>query len=645
MPKVDGTCKEVELFLGTELERAAYCAYRARRFASARTLAEKALEANRQSVRALFLMGAVQHQGEGNLPRALFLLEQAEKAFRVEYGSGRPAELTPRLLLDRILLEIAYVHGEMDHHPEKIRYVDALYTQGGTDYRVLKAWPLLKLKRFDEARQVTEEGLRQEDPWVRAVAATALCAIESELRHREAAYEACILAAKPVRNTRFDGSIELSNAGAASEEVFHFDEAEQYYLDATTRAPEGSVNPWGRLTNLYIRQGRLPEAVSAWRSMGKYRRLRPATYLAQQDQAEAELLGASLLLLSGHLQEAEVVTDRALARPDRQGTSSAIAEQNEGGAALMDRLAKLSLAHQLEAESAALPWFRRWGPRLRALGYRAQTWMSTRRALAVLSDPDRLISSMRPECPGSVELPAWLDGEVVRALGPGVALGAIEAARREETLPATVSEPIFRGLEAEAYLAKGESERALDAATEVLNALPSSEGLLRARAAAIAAEAAVQVGRISESLPFFETFLSIDPGLVMRRGMRVPVAIIAPDADGISTEAVRGLSRMRHLLPATDGLPLEVRADGLRIRDRQGRVLRTAMLDAIDPQAQTVSDPSELIARLAARNLFATSLGLTPQELKTLNGGFQRGERAQERVKSWWDQVQAPSAR
>ena len=68
------------------------------------------------------------------------------------------------------------------------------------------------------------------------------------MRRRTEAYEACRAAAEAVRESEFEGAIELSNAAAAAEEIFQFDEAEFYYLEASRRDIEGSVNPWGRPT-------------------------------------------------------------------------------------------------------------------------------------------------------------------------------------------------------------------------------------------------------------------------------------------------------------------------------------------------------------------------------------------------------------
>ncbi len=441
MPSIRPDCREAEIFGGTEVEQAALCYARSAEFVSARTLADQALRDNPRSFRAHYLMGIAQHHGEGNLPKALFHLETAEKLFIEQYGERPPPDLIEANVYHKILLQLVYVHGEMDHHEEKIRYVDALSERlGVNDAQPLKAWPLLKLKRFDEAREIAKQAAESEDFWNRAVGATALCAVESELRNRDAAYQACKQAAEPIMRSDMDGAIELSNAGAAAEEMFAFDEAEKLFLQATGRHPEGSVNPWGRLVRLYLRQGRFAEAVTAWRNMREYRKHRPASYLDQQDQSEADLIGAQVLIIAGREKDAAAITRRTVDRPDRQGTSSADSEQNEAGAAIMDMVVRRTVARRLLEEASTAELWDGLKLRAKAIKLFLEAWVDERQAADIVADPERLVTSLRPECPGSVEMPAWMDGELIDVVGPGVALAGIAAGRKEETLPPALAD-------------------------------------------------------------------------------------------------------------------------------------------------------------------------------------------------------------
>lgn len=644
MPEVVTDCRYAEEFGGTPIERGAFCLLTRvgpdgeRGFVGARTLADRALREDPGSFRAHYLMGYVQHQGEGNLPKAAHHLERALALFVEKFGEHPSLTSSPWHVYHRILIELVYVHGEMDHHEEKIRYVDQLRDGLGLDYSALKSWPLLKLKRFEEARALAQDAAHNDDMYLRAVGLTAMCAIESELRNRQAAYEACKAAAAPVMQGTIEGAIELSNAAAAASEMFRFDEAEKLYTEATRRAIEGSVNPWGRLTRLYLRQGRFSEALSAWREMTDYRKRRPA-YLDQQDQSDADLIGVSVLMIAGRTADALPITERTVNRPDRQGTSSAQAEQNEAGAAIMDRVVKLDVARSLEEEAVASPLLEGLRLRARAFKLRLEAWVAGRRAAEVLADRDRLVTSLRPECPGSIELPEWLDAEVVDVVGPGVALAAIKEARAEETLPAEVSDLIFRALEGEAELLEGDDERALADATWVLRNLPATEALLRARAASVAARAATNLKRYDEAKAAFAVILASDPEAIRRLGLALPVTIAAGDDSPEVVTAAGLLERSPRFEVAPWGFGLRVFRDGAILTDADGSEVLRVHAAGGHGKAGAEEDAGMRLARAVQRELFIPNVDITQSDIHSLDGSLGSGGRASERAKSVLDEV------
>ncbi len=636
MPTLDADCPDAEELEGTAVERAGWCALARAEFVSARTLADKALREDENSLRAHLLMGSAQHLGEGNLPKALYHLERAERLFIDRFGERPNRESSPWLVYHRVLRELVYVHGEMDHHEEKIRYVDALQARLDLDYGPLKAWPLLKLKRFEEARAIAVAAAEQQNSWYRAVGLTALCAVESERRNRMAAYEACLASTGPIMQSQTEGSIELSNAGAAAEEVFKFDESERLYLEATRRPPEGSVNPWGRLVRLYVRQGRFAEGLSAWRQMVRYRATRPGSYLDQQDQSEADLIGASVMLVAGRAEDAARITARTVKRPDRQGTSSAAAEQMEAGAAVTDRVAKLEAARQLEEDAVAASFLESIKLRLKAIGLRLDAWSSTRRAADILADEERLVTSLRPECPGSIELPAWLDHEVVHVVGPGAVLAGLSVARAEESLDPQLSEPLFLGLQAEAQWASGDEAEALATANQILSLLPLSEVMLRARAAAIGADAAQDEGDTEQALRLYRIVLATDPGVLRRMGLRLPIRI-ETEADPAAEWAGERLLSSPRFFEADWGFVLRLGTEGVALLDGDGSTLKTAFVKT--EQRDDKEALGRRIVSAAHRELLVAELDVTQADVRSLDGGLISGGKTSDRVKSILDEV------
>lgn len=644
MPVMDTTCPGAEEFGGTPEERAGYCQLgdgsttEQERYVAVRTWADKALRADPTSYRAHFLMGAAQHLGEGNLPKSLFHLERADALLTAQEGRFPAPNSQGWSVLRRILLELVYVHGEMDHHEDKVRFVDQVQERLGLDFSALKAWPLMKLKRWEEARVIARQSIEgsEDHSYWRSVGLTALCAIESELRNRQAAYDACLAAAQPVMRDPHDGGVALSNAASASVEMFKFDEAERLWLESAKRDIEGTINPWGRLTHLYLREGRMAEALSALREMRTYRMARPA-YFDQQDQADAELTGAALLLIAGRTEDAHRITSRVAERPDRQGTSSAAFEQNQGGNFIFDRVTKLDVARRLEERAGSAPWREALALRAKAAKLRLDAWALGRRAATILADPERLVTTLRPECPGSLEMPAWLDADVIEIVGPGVALAAIAEARKEETLPEHLAEPVFAALEAEAYLQQGDDARALARAEIGVKGLLPAEALLRARAGAVGAEAARRMGRYAEAVALLGPVLTIDPGVIRRLGHVLPVELVAVEDTPAVREAKAALESSPLFEVGTSGYRLELSEASVALMLPDGsEITRVAVKKAGPRDDEAVA---RRIARSAHEDLLVPQVDVTQSDIRSLDGGLGGGGRASERAKSVLEEV------
>ena len=644
MPEIDVNCRDAEAFGGTKVEKGAWCLLAKKKYIGARTLASSAVLQDSDSFRAHYLLGTALHLGDGNLPKALYHLNKSEKLFIDEHGV-RPllTGKAPILVYHRTLVELIYVHGEMDHHEKKIEYVDELKYRLSDDLSPLKAWPLLKMKRFEEAQKVAETAVNEfgkENPYWRAVGLTALCAVHSENRERKKAYEACMDAAAPVRASGVGGGVALSNAAGASIEAFKFEQAERLYMEATRRDVEGTINPWGRLTYLYLRQGRFAEAVSALREMQGYRTKRPA-YFDQQDQTDAELTGAVLLFVAGYTKEAERITGRVVDRPDRQGTSSASSEQNEAGTLLLDVVVKRELARKYEEEASWSSWRNALKLHYEAKKIRFQAWLNMRRASTLLSDPDLLATSLRPECPGSIEISSWLNGEVVRAVGAGVALATIEQEKETETLEEQFSEPVFSGYAAEAYLLKHDYDAAVLAGEKALAGFPDSDVLPRARVAVVTAMAARELGDRQRAIELLETVLLRDPGAIRRLGYTLPVRMTVTDFAANEAQEILDVLSDSPLFEQREwGLLLDVSPSKVSLSLPNGTQILTARI----PPTKNTDLPFRIrqIAKVAHQDLLIPRVDITQSDIRSLDGGVLGGERTSEKVESILDSIVNP---
>ncbi len=629
-----------EGFGADPMAAAAWQALYFRKYVRAREIAQRMLEEDPQSIPGHCLMAMVHHRAEGNLPIALYHLERSRELSAARYGEP-PTIDAPWFWHAQALFELAFVSGEMGRHEDKVAYLlerDELYEPRMPADR---GWPLMRLRRYEEARAAAEEALLDADPLQVASARTALCAIEAEQQDREAGYDACLAAAEHARDTEMDRPTPFANAAEAALGMLRMDVAETYLQDATKRFRSGTVsNPWLDLTLLYVAEGRTAEALETVREMMKWRRKQPP-FMDEQNRAETRMTSAIFLIVAGRPEAAARITARTLDRPDRTGFTSSESEQMEAAAALVDALANRAAA-QLAAERAS------WSPlgeaflaHLEALRHRHRAWSSGRRAAALLVDERILLATLRPYLAGSVEIPEWIEPDLADLIGPGVTTAAVAEARRRETLGE--AEGYFLAFEAEAAYLRRRYADAMRLADEALAALPGSEILLRARMATRGAQAALERGVLSRAVELFDQAWQLDPGVLRRLGARLPTRFESTP-DPIARSAEKLLRRSPRFREAAGGFRVRIEGSGeggsASLLGPGGTVLAIAQ---VSPRAGDEGG-DDLARRLAAElhaEAFAPRLDLTQSDIRSLDGAptASGGGRSSERLKSVFSEL------
>jgi len=585
----------------------------------ARELAQEILSQDPDSYAAHFVLGTVLHQSEGNLPRALYHLKRSRELFEARYGE-QPGRGTPWRWHALVVGELAVVAGSMGRHEEKLRYLalhDELYSP---PWPADRGWPLMRLRRYDEARRAAFEGLLTNDPNQQATAYTAMCAIEAEQQRREAAYQACAKAAEHARELGPQGPTTFTNAAEAALGMLRLDEAERLILEGSEHFWYGTVsNPWMDLMLLYLGEGRFPEALEAMRDMFVWRNRQPP-FVGVQNRSEIDMAAVTFLLAAGRLEKAAQLTARILDRPDRTGFTSSEEEQMVAAAAVLDSLANRQLATYRREEASWLPFWQAVAARLDAGRRRWRAFLSARRAAAQMAQERMLTATVRPYLAGSVELPEWLEPELVEILGPGLMQEVVKRARRLESLPQAGG--YLDVFEAEIALHQGRYRAAIDLAELADQNLPSAELLLRARVAGIGARAALALGAQGRALSFLDRALQLDPAIVRRFELALPARFEAgPEA--LAQSALRLLRRSPRFTRGDGAYAVRVAATG---NDRaqawllgpQGSVLAQAQV-----RARAGENAADLARRLAAElhaQAFAPRVDLTQADIRSLDG-------------------------
>ncbi len=656
-PQAGTTPAEIPSFERTALEDEVYMLYNDHKLLTARRKVEELLEADPDSIVGNYVYGNVLREAEGSLPEAAHHLGRARELYETQWPvSAVPAKGTPWLLHREILFSMQMVAGEMEKHEYRlsmIDFYDSLYTPNLTAEH---AWPLMRLGRFDEAREYANKAIQSTDAFQRSLGRNALCALEGEASTREPRFAACLSAFEDAKerakrdpisappDERTNVAVHAYNAALAANAVLRPDEVERLAIEGTKRLEFTPANPWRVLVRLYTSQGRMDEAVSALREMQSWRARQPA-WLRDQDRAETDAAFATVMMVAGETETGLRSATRALERPDRRGLTSSDPEQATGAHALLRR--SLARAHaQTQAEQAS--WsgtVQGYERALSGLGSRMRSWADDERVISVLSDDERLTATFRMYVHGGIEpVPVWLIGDLVEVLGPGVVEVVMRSAREQEEDAAFTA--YYDAIDAEVALERGDARRALELAATALDGLPETERLLRARVAAVAARAAEDQGDQLQRLMCLAAAMETDAGVIRRMGLALPVRLENRAEGAAARRAMELLERSPRLDDAGAGFLVTVEGTGQQlsacIYTPEGTMLScvepavpTQAADEADAASPTLEpvelddeDYAALVAEAFHERTFAMPIVLSNVDLTSLDGTSTVNEQA-----------------
>ena len=526
----------------------------------ARELAQQWVADAPEAPGAQFALAEVLFRVEGNLPRAVFHLNIAESL--TNYSSLGRAMASGNLEWHYLTLsQLSYAHQLIGDQEKSLAYLDQISAIYGQDTESFRGWPLIKMKRYDEARASAEKVLAASDnPRDRSRAWNTLCAVElADLRPAES-LQACENAMNEDENiaasqaTELD-TVHLLNASEVSLNLLRFEEAEDY-LDRASRQidPDSVGNPWIYKLYLYMNQGRFDAARNALDSMLVWRG-NQSPLVGVMNRADHFMVSAIFLMLAGYPDDAARLTQTALNQPDRTGSYTADEAQKDSFAALVNSVAHRMRYERIREDLATRPRLGAWRLRIEALAARFRAWRSARHAASLFANEETLINRLRPYAPLDVHIPEWLEPELIALIGPGV---------MNQLLNSTASEGAFAlnqgyvyAYQTEIAARQGQHVDVLEMAAQALAQLPAQEVMLRARVSARLANAAWREGEHDRALGYYAASLRQDPTVLRRLDLAIPVT---PGGDNseFGAELVSYLSRSPRFTIVDRGLPLEI---------------------------------------------------------------------------------------
>jgi tetratricopeptide (TPR) repeat protein len=482
-------------------------------------------------------------------------------------------------------------------------------------------WPLVKLRRYDEARVFAKLALESSDEKDRLYARTGLCNLEFESGTRMATYQACLDVTTAPEAKGDPNRVELQNAGEAAIAVLRFEEGERLYVRATKASDASIASPYQKLAELYISEGRVAEAVSAMRG-AREQQLQSSPWMDQQKIGLLDGTLTELLLTAGEADRAAQIAERAVIRPDRHGLWSGTPEQAHAAEALRYATALRMRAEELEEDASSAGILESLELHARAAMDRLEVWRQRRRAGVLLSAEKFFIQSWRPYAQGRIDLLPWMVPEMVGAAGGGPSLAAIGRARE----PDGWGGAYLDAYEAEAQLACGDARAAESAAERAIRDLPPAEVLLRARASAVSARAARELGDPGAEIARLSQVLAHDPSLFRRLGMTLPIAVRSDGSD-VAEKAKRMVSSSPRFRSGAAAFVVTLAAGEACLLGPTGERLQCARPKLPDA-------PAEERARVLVRELhkvaFALNISLTQSDLNSLDGSPASGRAARQ---------------
>lgn len=557
----------------------------------ARELSEQWLRADPNSPAAQYAFAEVLFTAEGNMARALYHLNRAEEL--TGYASFTEALEAGNLQWHYLTLsQLSYVHQLMGDQIKSLQYLDKLHEIYGQEVESFRGWPLIKLKEYDLARASAEQVLQDsEDERERSRAWNTLCAVELASLQPIESLTACDRAIdedEDIGNSSNDyDTVYLTNASEVSLSLLQMDKAEAY-LDRATRYlnPDSVANPWIYKLYLTMNQSRFDDAHEALDRMLVWRETQDPI-VNVMNRAEHYLVSADFLLLAGYAEDAIKLTATALNQPDRNGSYSADDAQKDSYAALLNMMANRT-EYQIQLEQIATMGFSEsLQPRLHLLTLQLDAWRAERRAASLFADLDVLQNRLRPYAPLDVHIPEWVEPEIVGIIGTGVMQSVLDTANANGAF--MLNSGYLHAYRTEIATLQGDNVEVIGRGELALAELPAQESLLRGRLAARVAEAHWRVGNYAAALTYYEQAYALDPSIVRRLGMALPVTIVGDEAP-ISAQTIAYLQRSPRFTESSNGLRLEVSAVpdlSICLKSRTGTILTCYTSAAATDQSST----------------------------------------------------------
>lgn len=496
------------------------------KFARAREVAESMLKQRNNSYLGLLLMGQVYLYGEGSVPRSYDCFHRAEQALLDQVPE--PAyDSDAWLPYAQILSEKSQAANQLERYQEACDLVDT-YDRYFTPKRApIKGFSMLKMGQVDEARALMLKMLdAPEYQAFRGHTLNTLGNIEFESDNLEKSLGYFLQIANEAPSSDTD-PVYWSNAGETARDLLRHDEAERYLLRSTQNFNQYTYSdPWGMLAELYATEARMPEALSALKSMQAWR-ISGSAQVSQNKWASCQARVGTVLMQMGYEEEAREVFERLIQRQDRNSSTSTSASLVEARMAYQYAFALQSTSQRLRERLSYCSW--QETPKLLS-----QLWQQRREMRLQRQKVANLVAAevglqgfLQPYGAKALDVPP-LSPASWAYFGAGPTIVAAERSLAENRPEMEKRRPYLQVILGEACFRAFQTEKARQQLEEALVYLPNAEVGLRRRCQAVLSEVLLAQGKHSEALHYLRSLMDSDPTQLRACNLALPLQIRSP---------------------------------------------------------------------------------------------------------------------
>jgi tetratricopeptide (TPR) repeat protein len=592
-------------------------AFQSQKFAQARQLTEAILKKEPDNYAALYLLGAIYHYGEGSIPRAYYCYSRARKGLEKAYPD-HPESSPSGSLYGVLLQELGETAQQLEHYQEALNLIDErdrLYPDDKQTAR--KGWPLMKLGRFEESRQLMLKLLEDtEHSEYRDHALNTLGNIEFEADNMEKSYEYF----QKIAAQAGAGSdpVFYCNAGEAARDLLRYDESEKLMLKSTEMFNSYTYsNPWGFLAELYASESRMPEALSALKQMQAWR-ISGSAQVSQNKWAECYGHAGSVLLQMGYDEKALEILERLIRRQDRNSSISTAPSLVEGRLVYLYSLALQRNIQRVREKLSYAAWKEVPGLLFKLFSMERQVAREREKMANLIASNTGIDGFLQPYGAKALDSPS-ISTAVWTCFGPGAVIASVERSLKVDKPEMAARKPYLTAIVGEAYLYDWRVKDCQARLEEVLKSLPAAEVKLRNRCQAVLARALSQQGRRSEAMRYLQILMDTDPSQLRAVELALPVSI---ETDGsTSANAARNwLYASPRCQKARDGFTLKLQAGQEKV---SGQLISPDGTSAGRFEGQPRSAPADSarsFCEVFHAQAFAPIIDLSQMDIRSIDG-------------------------